>query len=225
MSVARHPQQRRRMSEKVIIGNATLYLGDCREILPALTGFDSVISDPPYPDYLAEEFAYDEQGFCNVINHDCQQFIFWSATAEFPLDWSAVHIWHKPNGQSYKHYERIFERNGGITCKVYKFATILPNYIQFASECVDHPTQKPLRLIRELVDKAKGKTILDPYMGSGTTGVACAQMGRAFIGCEIDPRYFEIACRRIEAAQAQPDMFIEPAPMAKAEQIGLELPA
>ena len=64
-----------------------------------------------------------------------------------------------------------------------------------------------------------GKTILDPFMGSGTTGVACAKLGRKFIGIEIEPKYFDIACRRIEAAYAQPDMFV-PAPQpAKQEAL------
>jgi site-specific DNA-methyltransferase (adenine-specific)/modification methylase len=67
----------------------------------------------------------------------------------------------------------------------------------------------------------KAKTILDPFMGSGTTGVACAQMGRSFIGIEREPKYFDIACKRIEAAYAQGQLFAEP--VAKPEQQGLEL--
>ena len=58
-----------------------------------------------------------------------------------------------------------------------------------------------------------GETILDPFMGSGTTGVACVKLGRKFIGIEIDPTYFDIACKRIADAYKQPDMFVErPAP-------------
>ena len=68
------------------------------------------------------------------------------------------------------------------------------------------------------VDEAE--TVLDPFMGSGTTGVACAKMGRTFIGIEIDETYFDIACRRIEAAMNQPDLFIAQ-PKAKAEQLNL----
>lgn len=73
-----------------------------------------------------------------------------------------------------------------------------------------HPTEKPLGLMGELVQlfSNQGATVLDPFMGSGTTGVACARLGRKFIGIELEPKYFEIACRRIEEAQAQPDMFI-----------------
>ena len=63
----------------------------------------------------------------------------------------------------------------------------------------------------------EGETILDPFMGSGTTGVACARLGRKFIGIELEPRYFDIACRRIEAAYRQPRLFTEPAPKVKQE--------
>lgn len=60
--------------------------------------------------------------------------------------------------------------------------------------------------------------MLDPFMGSGTTGVACAKLGRKFIGIEIEPKYFDIACRRIEQAQRQADLFVKPEPVAKAVQ-------
>ena len=85
----------------------------------------------------------------------------------------------------------------------------------------EHPTQKPLRVMKwclEFIPTAR--TILDPFMGSGTTGVACVKLGRKFIGIEIEPKYFEIACRRIQAAYDQPDMFVEQ-PQAKAEQLDM----
>jgi site-specific DNA-methyltransferase (adenine-specific) len=75
-----------------------------------------------------------------------------------------------------------------------------------------HPTEKPVALMREIIKDFtnKNETILDPFMGSGTTGVACVRLGRKFIGIELDPKYFDIACRRIEEAYKQPDLFIEP---------------
>ena len=74
-----------------------------------------------------------------------------------------------------------------------------------------HPTEKPIPLMRELLQDFTnpGQTILDPFMGSGTTGVACAKMGRKFIGIELDPKYFDVACERIEKAYSQGDMFVE----------------
>jgi len=83
-----------------------------------------------------------------------------------------------------------------------------------------HPTEKPVGLMRKLLQKTAG-IVLDPFMGSGTTGVACVKLGRKFIGIELDPKYFDIACKRIEEAYKQPDMFIEPS--KKAEQLGINL--
>ncbi len=77
----------------------------------------------------------------------------------------------------------------------------------------EHPTQKPVALMQWCLNfLPTAKLILDPFMGSGTTGVACANMGRAFIGIEREPTYFDIACRRIEAAYRQPRLFSEPEP-------------
>lgn len=199
------------MSRVETIGNATLYLGDCREIIPLLPRVDAVVTDPPYPD-IDKGFAITPIDDLSKI--EARQYVFWSAVCDFPLSWSAVHIWHKPNGNSSQHYERIFERNGGGTCRVYRNAAILPNYTQYAAECVDHPTQKPLSLLTELIDDIPGKPtlILDPFMGSGTTGVAAVKLGRKFIGIEIEPKYFDIARKRIDDAMRQPDMFIQAAP-------------
>ena len=85
-----------------------------------------------------------------------------------------------------------------------------------------HPTQKPVPLMKWCIERTGAETILDPFMGSGTTGVACAKLGRTFIGIEIEPKYFDIACRRIEAAMNQPDLFIEQ-PKPKAEQLQMSL--
>lgn len=78
----------------------------------------------------------------------------------------------------------------------------------------EHPTEKPLPLMMELVAlyTDPGQTILDPFMGSGTTGVACIRQGRAFIGIEQKERWFELACHRIQQAHDQADMFIPRAP-------------
>lgn len=84
-----------------------------------------------------------------------------------------------------------------------------------------HPTEKPVSLMLEILQDFApiGGNVLDPFMGSGTTGVAAVKLGRRFTGIEIDPGYFDIACRRIEAALKQPDMFIEPPKPAKQEAL------
>ena len=82
-----------------------------------------------------------------------------------------------------------------------------------------HPAQFPMAVIDRIIRASSNSNdlILDPFMGSGTTGVACAKMGRKFIGIELDEGYFDIACRRIEQAYKQPDLFIAPPPKAKQE--------
>ncbi len=93
------------------------------------------------------------------------------------------------------------------------------------SEDVDHPCPKPVKMMRWLVARVSdepNQTILDPFMGSGTTGVACAKLGRKFIGIEIEPKYFDIACKRIKEAYDQPDIFIEPPSKLKQDTMVLE---
>lgn len=87
----------------------------------------------------------------------------------------------------------------------------------------EHPNEKPLGLVRKFVvlHTEAGDTVLDPFMGSGTTGVVCAQMGRRFIGIELDEGYFDIACKRIKEAYAQPDMFVQNS-VTHHEQLGME---
>jgi DNA modification methylase len=85
----------------------------------------------------------------------------------------------------------------------------------------EHPTQKPLELMKWCIEKSKAKSVLDPFMGSGTTGVAAVSLGRQFTGIEVEPKYFEMACRRIEAATKQTDLFIEKPQPAKQEAFEL----
>ena len=84
----------------------------------------------------------------------------------------------------------------------------------------EHPTQKPVPLMEWCIKKTSGDVVLDPFMGSGTTGVACVKLGRRFIGVECEPKFFDVACRRIEAAVKQPDFFVEP-PAPKPKQLDL----
>lgn len=87
-----------------------------------------------------------------------------------------------------------------------------------------HPTQKPVALMEWCLGfLPNAQTILDPFMGSGTTLVACAKLGRSGIGIELDPEYFEIACKRVEEAYNQPSFFVEPPKSIKHEQEKLDL--
>lgn len=175
----------------------TIYHGDCREILPGLPKCDAVITDPPYPDYYASEYGYAADAIALLGTIPVKQFVFWSAKAEFPLDYTAVHIWDKKTGCG-SEYERIFERNGAKNWKVLRH--YLVNSTVAASFGGDtftgHPSQKPIRLMRELVERTSG-SILDPFAGSGSTLAAAKDAGRCAIGIEREERYCEIAAKRL----------------------------
>ena len=185
-----------------------LFCGDCFEIMKSMPdkSVDAVITDPPYPDYYTDEFKYKDGtiDFLNDLN--CRQYVFWSANSEFPLDYSARHVWDKITGAA-NQYDFIYERNGYKRQKVYRGHRINSTVsARFAGEVfTGHKSQKPLNVIRDLIESCTkpGDTVLDPFMGSGTTGVACVQNDRNFIGVEIDPGYFEIAKKRIHDAQQQ----------------------
>jgi site-specific DNA-methyltransferase (adenine-specific)/modification methylase len=214
------------MVEWVEIGNARLALGDCRDILPTLGKVDAVVTDPPY---FGREDLFPTDAVTETLHllQPLTGFVFWPWYGQSPaLGECAVHIWHKsvpihPNSQTGNvaghHYERIFAYNAGKRSEVFRHPAILPRFAACADEFAEHPTQKPLSLVCDLVRRLKAQTILDPFMGSGTTGVAAVQMGRKFIGIEREPKYFDIACRRIEEAQKQSDLFIE-APKPKPVQ-------
>ena len=196
---------------KVVIGDATLYLGDCMDILPTLDKVDAVITDPPYPDWLAEEYKYFDGILRPLEKFNCRQLVFWTTKCDFPLDYTARHVWDKKTGCG-SEYEFIFERNGAKNYKVVRHYLINSDVAaSFTGDVwTGHKSQKPISLMGWCVDfLPKANLILDPFMGSGTTGVAAIQMGRKFIGIEREPKYFDIACKRIEQASKQVDMFIE----------------
>lgn len=228
------------------IGDATLILGDCREILPTLPRVDAVVTDPPYGIALDTDNSRFSGGHTasvarrgngpgtangSPIVGDDKPFdprpfligdeqIFWG-WHNFPdaLPRGACLIWLKRNDEAFGSFLSDAEtawhsRGHGVYC----FRDLSNNAI--ANERA-HPTQKPATLMEWCVDRVRGDTILDPFMGSGTTGVAALKLGRKFIGIEIEPKYFDIACRRIEEAWKQPRLFEEPRP--KPQQMAMEL--
>jgi DNA modification methylase len=175
-----------------------IILGDGIELTKAFSdnSVDGIVTDPPYPDYYVSEYGYFEGMLDFLKDFNCRQLVFWSAKAPFPLDYSAIHIWDKLMGVG-SMYERIFERNGGKAYRVFRGCPIQNNVCAEMSSDIftGHKSQKPIHLMRELIEKytKPGYTVLDPFMGSGSTGVACLQTGRSFIGIEKDPIFFEIA--------------------------------
>ena len=206
------------MAEKVVIGNAELWHGDCMEILPTLGKVDAVITDPPYG--LAEKLCGGTWGkqFDGVSKDwDAKP---WTATPEFLSSASTFIIWggnyfNLPPSRCWLIHDKTIR---GMTFADAEMAwtnldknTRVFSYLVprgFLGESRDHPTQKPLQLMRWCIEQAGNpQTILDPFMGSGTTGVAAIQLGRKFIGIEREERYFQIACERISNAVAQGQLF------------------
>ena len=209
------------MSRVETIGRATLYLGDCRDILPTLGKVDAVVTDPPYGIRADENPVRGSQKH-EKLGWDTERpppevFAQILAAAPHAVIWGGNYfadllpptmrwlVWDKMQGDfsladcefawtSEQKAARIFRYSRGAALQDGK----------------EHPTQKPIALMKWCIDMLpKANSVLDCFLGSGTTGVAAVQMGRDFIGIEREERYFDIACRRIEQAQRQGDLFIE----------------
>jgi len=218
------------------IGNATLYLGDCLEIIPTLGGqIDGVLTDPPFGIGYQSGHATDAlwAGGRSIANdrdttaRDVAlgeidllgrppMLVFGSRKRPEPVDTKMVLIWDKGPALGMGDLslpwkpttEEIYVLNNGFVGSRNKGAVIYHPPVQsMAKNGREHPNQKPVGLLRILLQSLPAGTICDPFMGSGSTGVACAQEQRPFIGLEIDPTYFDIACRRIEDAQRQGQLF------------------
>jgi site-specific DNA-methyltransferase (adenine-specific)/modification methylase len=199
----------------VIIGDATLYLGDCMDILPTLGNVDAVITDPPYGiNANKQTLGKGKKEFERGGNWDekAPDVSIWLDIAEYCCFWGGNYfsdrlpptndwlIWHKLNdGRSFSECEMAWSNFG-------KQVRHLSHH--WSGEEKMHPTMKPLPVMLWTIEKAGDiNSILDPFMGSGTTGVAAIQLGRSFIGIEREPKYFDIACKRIEQAVAQGQLF------------------
>lgn len=240
------------MSRKEIIGRATLYLGDARDIVPTLGAVDHLIMDPPYeaimhasksglkglvrPDGSHHrkplDFAPIDQIRDEVVGWgaQCAGWFIAFCTSEgvgrwadsinaSPLRYKRACVWVKPDSTPQMNGQGPAQGAEHFVC-----AWAGPGYARWNgggkrgvyTHCVNgperdggHPTEKPRRLMSEIVSDFTdaGQMIADPFMGSGTTGVAAVMADRRFIGIELQEHYFDIACRRIEQAQRQGDLF------------------
>lgn len=200
----------------------SLYLGDCRDVLPTFGKVDAVVTDPPYPNEAGHFDCAVSVARDILETFKCHHWlVFWTEVEvpPIPLTLVAVHIWHRTNTNRPDNYEAIFEFSADgkkRASRVLPYSVIFPGLTGIVAS--GHPTEKNVGLMTALVRRTTG-VILDPFMGAGTTGVAAVKLGRKFIGIEIEPRYFDIACKRISAALAQPDIFIERPAAAKQEAL------
>jgi DNA modification methylase len=196
-----------------------LYHGDCLEFMRTLPAgsVDAVVTDPPYGvDFKYASYDDTQNGYEEWIlvclaemRRVAQTVIITPGITHlfaYPRPkWTCCYF--KPgstrhNGVGgFNEWEPILVYADKV--RINTDAKRFPDCVNHVKGVMDHPCPKPLNVFRWLVDMADGTTVFDPFMGSGTTGVACVQTGRSFIGCEIDAGYFEIARKRIEQAQMQ----------------------
>lgn len=215
------------IKKEVIIGDCRLLLGDCLEIIPLLEKVDAVVTDPPYGigDIMVGSGHF--AGLCKKMGGECgwdkkpppaEMFI-----NDFPtIAWGGNYLGLPPS-RGWLAWVKNNATNSFASVEL-AWSNMDFNAKHFISPCgapldekAGHPTQKPVKLMQWCLSFLPDgiEIILDPFMGSGTTGVACAKMGRKFIGIELDEDYYNIACKRIEDAYKQPDLFV---PQTKPEQ-------
>jgi site-specific DNA-methyltransferase (adenine-specific)/modification methylase len=198
---------------KVKIGNATLYLGDCAEILPILGQFDAVVTDPPYGIGISknpvrqkhEKMDWDE----STPTNDLMSIVLQSAN--HAIVWGGNYF-ELPPSQGFFIWDKLQPENFSLAMVEMAWTNIKTPAKMFrqsvTSYSKEHPTQKPVNLMEWCISYCKDtETVIDPFMGSGTTGVACVNMKKQFIGIEREQKYFDIACKRIEDAQRQVTLF------------------
>ena len=231
------------MAERVVIGSAELWHADCREVLPLLPRFACVASDPPYGlgDLLHRPGASRADGKQYWSKHYAAGAESWDretvdtevATAVAMADKAVIwggQFYDLPKTRCLLTWNKIIRNWSGSEAEHAWTNLDKPNRVfdyshgQLATEGKHyHPTQKPVPLMEWCLEQAgRPATVLDPFMGSGSTGVACVQLGLAFTGIERERKYFDSACERISRAQAQGRMF-PPELAAVAVQQGLEL--
>jgi site-specific DNA-methyltransferase (adenine-specific)/modification methylase len=205
------------VSDIVQIGDATLYHGDCLEILPTLDKVDAVVTDPPYgigmhggkigrAEYeVMSEWDSRPADVTPILELNVPSIIWGGNYFKVPPSKSWL-VWDKET-QGVTTFADCELAWSNLDQAVRMVRHLWSGPYMRVKEKRYHPTQKPARVMEWSIGFTDGETILDPFMGSGTTGVACANLGRKFIGIEIERKYFDIACERIEAAYAQGRLF------------------
>lgn len=240
------------MSTVRTIGNATLYLSDCREIIPTLAPINLVITDPPYSSGARTDserqvrgamlrslqdqdwFSHDAMttwGFGwfirsvffdlrDKLSHGAHLYAFidWRQTpnvygmleacgyrVNHCLVWAKTHFGMGTYWRN-QHENIVFASNGVPAEMLDRGMGSVLTYPAVSSTARQHPTEKPVALISRIIRATPGEVVFDPFMGSGSTGLAALKTGRRFVGCEINPAHFATACQRLE--EASQDLFL-----------------
>lgn len=220
------------MTEMVVIGDATLYCGDCLEVLPTLGKVDAVVTDPPYGlgdrwqggTWATNPMYADARKWDQLISQTAIDKVI--SAAEKSIIWGGNYYIMRPSRCW------LSWRKSSQMPTMADFELAWTNLDKPSKEIVEdrnpdgkreHPTQKPIRVMSWCLSFLPNcSLILDPFMGSGTTGVACVNLGRKFIGIEIERRYFDIACERIEQAQKQPRLFCDESSRDTYQQVSID---
>ena len=214
------------------IGGQRLILGDCLQVMPLLDPPQAMLTDPPYGigDIMVGSGHF--AGLCKKMGGEAG----WDKkpppanvfTNDFPtIAWGGNYlglppsrgwlVWAKNNATRTFASVELAWSNMDFNAKHFVAPVGVP-----VREKAGHPTQKPVALMEWCLGfLPDAKTILDPFMGSGTTLVACQKLGRRGTGIELDPEYFEIACKRVDETTRQPDLFVEPPKPATQEGFDL----
>lgn len=197
------------------IGGQRLILGDCMKVMPLLGRVDAVVTDPPYgigitkSNRLAVSRGMGGKTWDNevpditpIVKMDCHKIIWGGNYFDLP-PYRAPLVWDKNNsGRDFADFELAWTN---IDMVARRFV-MRPMNMDGGKR---HPTQKPIALMEWCLGFIPAaQTVLDPFMGSGTTLVACQRLGRNGTGIELDPEYFDIACKRVDEATRQPDFFV-----------------
>ena len=219
------------MTEAVTIGLATLYCGNAEDLLQHIRKVDLLCTDPPYGINYGKLLKGKGDGFGNSDKNGWKSYDApdWDSarpstgmftemlkSSETQIIWGGNYfadllpptmrwlVWDKGQREFSLADAELAWTSDQKAARVFTYPR--PLALQDGKQ---HPTQKPVALMKWCIDLyPKAESVLDCYMGSGTTGVAAVQMGRKFIGIEREEKYFQIACKRIEDAQRQGDMFI-----------------
>ena len=201
---------------EVTIGPCRLIQGDCESVLPTINKIGACVTDPPYG--LGDKWKGGGGGAKSSWNFNSAEAMEWDSSVceivnEFPKWWHEVVVWggnyyQLPSSRCWLIWDKkqpdtwttgqaeLAWTSLDRPVRVFRLATV--EQTVEGPKC--HPTQKPLSLMVWCLKWIKSEAILDPFMGSGTTGVACIRTGRQFIGIEKKPKYFDIAVKRIQQA-------------------------